>query len=688
MKLSAYQKGVNAIAIRLSVAALLLFTNIQLLASESSKNSLKMEDLFSLDFAELLNLEVGISSNKQKSIREQPSIVSVILADAIKKSGARNLLDILKQVPGFSVGVDAQGVFSLSVRGVWGIDGKVLLIIDGIEQNDLAFSTIVLNNRYSAESIAKIEIIRGPGTVSYGGAAELSVIKVTSVGAELDGVKAVISNDLSAKGAHKNNLTVMAGGQLDNSFAYSFAGFIGAGDYSDGEYRGILSNSFQMQGNSNVQPFNLNLGMSYQDFKLRLFYDYYRYEDRIGIGGIGLFSNDFFNPTNDFTEFTQNGEISFKTFAAKLEHLSTKDKLTVKSELTYSKQNPWYSFYPERGPHASDEEVVRWRGDFQAIYDLSDTSNMLVGLSHYRETMTLNDSYFLDPSTFFYGTNVRDNDDSALFFQYETNLNWANITVGGRYEQHDLIGNNFVPRIAFTHIGDDYHAKLVYNKAFKIPQFGTMATAEIVGNPISGAEDMTSIELEYGKKFADNHYIQGNLFQLSIDDYISYDPVLFANVTSGDVKILGGELILQTFSEWGTFEGSYSYFELASKPLVGFEVENQPKQVLGIPNHMLKVSLTHDLDDQRSLNLGIVTTASRYACVEDLITFSCGEPEKMGLESDVTLYYRHELKQIAIGIGIANLLDTQLHYVQPYRGGQAPTPGLSRRIMLDFEYQF
>ena len=104
-------------------------------------------DFFALSIEDLINVEVDIASNKKTTIREQPSTVTLLNNEQIEQLGAMYLMDLLKQVPGFWVGTDTIGTFSTSFRGVWGMEAKILLIIDGVEQNELAFGSMVLGNR-------------------------------------------------------------------------------------------------------------------------------------------------------------------------------------------------------------------------------------------------------------------------------------------------------------------------------------------------------------------------------------------------------------------------------------------------------------------------------------------------------------------------------------------------------------
>lgn len=154
------------------------------------------------------------------------------------------------------------------------------------------------------------------------------------------------------------------------------------------------------------------------------------------------------------------------------------------------------------------------------------------------------------------------------------------------------------------------------------------------------------------------------------------------------VESFGGELIIQKKSSWGSFNANYSYFKLDSEPLSGFSVSAQSKKVLGIPNHMLKLYWDKKLNDTRSIYVEALIIGRRYACASNPDDFICAFPEELDTEKDIKIYYHQQFTDISLGIGIANILDSDLNYIQPYRGGQTPTPGLERRLIVDLEYQF
>src|SRR5690606_9607236 len=94
-----------------------------------------------------LNETVGAASKKALASRETPSIVSVVTRDDIQRSGARDLIDVLRLVPGFDFGADVSFVTGIALRGAWSLEGKILIMLDGHELNELMYQNVAFFNR-------------------------------------------------------------------------------------------------------------------------------------------------------------------------------------------------------------------------------------------------------------------------------------------------------------------------------------------------------------------------------------------------------------------------------------------------------------------------------------------------------------------------------------------------------------
>jgi len=154
----------HAAACARRLAALLLPALLAMPARAADYDDLSLE--------ELLNVDLTVASRRALSARESPGIVTLLTREELRRAGVRDLVDALRLVPGFSFGVDVQGVAGAGVRGFWAHEGKVALFIDGVEMNEALYSTLQFGHHYPVELIEKIEIIRGPGSAVYGGTAE------------------------------------------------------------------------------------------------------------------------------------------------------------------------------------------------------------------------------------------------------------------------------------------------------------------------------------------------------------------------------------------------------------------------------------------------------------------------------------------------------------------------------------
>ena len=95
------------------------------------------QSLEDMSLEDLLNVKIGVGSMDKHTIRQSPGIVSLVTGEEIRSAGARDLIDVLQLIPGITFATDTEGVVSIAVRGNWAHEGKVLLLIDGEELNEL-----------------------------------------------------------------------------------------------------------------------------------------------------------------------------------------------------------------------------------------------------------------------------------------------------------------------------------------------------------------------------------------------------------------------------------------------------------------------------------------------------------------------------------------------------------------------
>lgn len=230
-----------------------------LLVAPQTARAIDDDKLFDLDLDALSKVEIksDITSIKAKSIREQPGIVSVITAQDIQETGARDLSAVLMLVPGFSLDTDVQSMVGLTFRGLQGQEGKVLLVVDGIEINEPTYGSLPILYLIPAESIKQVEIIRGPGSAAYGGMAGLAVIRVTTKAAEMNGGYVVATPSYADD--RMSEIYSFGVGYAKNDWRFSVNGSYTETYLSNAKYTSQSGQQVGMTDNSRLDPVFLDI---------------------------------------------------------------------------------------------------------------------------------------------------------------------------------------------------------------------------------------------------------------------------------------------------------------------------------------------------------------------------------------------------------------------------------------------
>ncbi|MFA7239538.1 MAG: TonB-dependent receptor [Sulfuricellaceae bacterium] len=130
---------------------------------------------------------VSIATGSPQTLRRAPSVASVITAEDIAAMGAKDLDDVMETVPGVHVNRSANNYSPLYViRGVFSQLTPQVLVL----QNGIPITTLFQGNKgnlwggYPVEHIARIEVIRGPGSALYGSDAFSGVINIITKAAD------------------------------------------------------------------------------------------------------------------------------------------------------------------------------------------------------------------------------------------------------------------------------------------------------------------------------------------------------------------------------------------------------------------------------------------------------------------------------------------------------------------------
>ncbi len=132
-----------------------------------------------VDYFEDLPVVLTASRMRQSAI-EAPSAITVIDREMIVASGARQLVDVLRMVPGFYVGYVSGSFPVVAYHGLSDAYARRMqVLIDGVSiysplYGGIEWSEIPL----ALQDIERIEIVRGPNAVTFGANAFFAVINI------------------------------------------------------------------------------------------------------------------------------------------------------------------------------------------------------------------------------------------------------------------------------------------------------------------------------------------------------------------------------------------------------------------------------------------------------------------------------------------------------------------------------
>jgi outer membrane receptor for ferrienterochelin and colicin len=633
-------------------------------------------DFDSMSLEEMLSTKISVASKTSMTQRESPGIITVITQAEIANSGARDLTDVfLLLVPGFSLASDVQNTVGIGIRGSWAHEGKVLLLVDGQEFNETIYSTLQFGNHFPLDQISRIEIIRGPGSATYGGYAELGVINIVSKSAaDVNGVSASMAYGQMADAYARRTLSVSIGKQL-KSFNFVAHSFLGQGNRSDQDYTDVYGNTFNLNGNSDLDPLNFNVGMGYKGFSSRVIVDRFHETTR-----------DFYDEDagraldNDFNSYFFEAKYDFKLGS----------KVSLVPRFNYKRQSPWECVSDgcrEEGYYFG-KTAERISENLTLSYDASKRFSLLAGGDFYLDRAhTRDDAEEYD--LFANGERSIHYTNEAFFAQGLVKTGWVDLTVGARVEHHSQAGTSFAPRFGVTRVKGKFHFKGLISRAFRAP-----GIANILLNPDIKPERTTVMEFEAGYQITRNSILTGNIFNSHIKKPIVYSYDTVENVETyqnfSQTGTRGFELDFRLKKDWGYADVNYSYYRAVKNEVDYYSVDGNSDLLLGLPAHKLAALASFRVHKDLSLNPSLVFFSRRYGYTAPV---EGGPPKEFDpvFLANLNFSWRNFVsKGFDLDLGVFDIFGQNLEFIQPYKGAHAPLPGPSRefRVRLGYHWNF
>lgn len=600
------------------------------------------------ELEKLINSLISVASKKPLNVRESPSIVTLVTAEEIKNSGARDLIDVLRLVPGVDFGVDVQGVVGIGMRGNWAHEGKVLILLDGQEMNEILYATTQFGNHFPIDQIKKIEIIRGPGSAIYGGYAEYGVINiVTKQGNDINGVAVSGIYGQSEKDYMRRNINLSAGKKIGD-FEWSVSGMMGQGQRSTSNYTDIYGNSYNMSGNSALNPAYANIGMSYKGLSFRAIGDFYKTTTQDGY--------DLIYPK----PYAQN----FNSMYFELKYLwKIGNKLTITPKLNYKTQQPWKTPQGDSIDPSYLKTASRSTANITASYNPTRKINVVFGSEFYRDLAIDN----LAGDTFYNGKQSVSFYNYAFFAQGLLKTRFVNIILGARYDKHNVYGDAFVPRVGLTKKYNRFHFKALYSNSFRAPAIENIDYS--IGNIIHPERTQVA-ELELGYQITHSSILTVNFFDITTKNPIIYYTIgaTDAYTNQGRTGTRGLEAEYRIKQKWGYVSLNYSYYTTAGKQRSdAYRVTADSSLLLGFAGHKVNLNASINILKNLSLNPSGTFYGSRWG-YNSVDTAGYAQLHKFNPVFLFNLFLRYNtpVTGLSIGVGIYDIFNQQFAFIQPY----------------------
>lgn len=652
----------------------------------------ELDELREMNLEEILNSEITIATQVPLSMREAPGIVTLITRDQIVNTGSRDLIDVLNLlVPGFHFEQSQFGPISISVRGIWAFEGKVLLLIDGVECNDEIFSGIILGNHYLVENIERIEVIRGPGSVVYGGHAGLGVINIiTRDYKDFNGAYAGIQYSQMYKYYSHKNISFGVAKSL-GEFNLSFTGYYGEGRINDNGIMPYFADKTPIQNpefssappkkpsgeDTKLNPFQFSLKADYKGLSFVSFYEKYNMSLHIPI---------------EFENFYSQVKYDFK--------VNDDIQLTAKYDNKY--QNPWNiktagvlqinDNFADTA-YSNNKRVNKNNIELSMFWSLQPDLFLISGLE-YQHIKAYIHSY----TPGYYEIPLSNGLDEVKLSNYSAYVQLMylndlfNVTIGGRYDYSKEYKSSFVPRIAITKIFDPFHVKLMYSQAFRMP-------AGIQYNENLNPEKSVNFELEGGYQISSSNFVTLNFYQVLFNDMITLDidtmnHAVYKNLDK--IGTMGVEAEYRIYQKKFNVGVNFSYYKITENTIESFKVPDKNDVLLASPQIKFNIFSNITIDKKISINPSISFYGSRYGYVTgkfetvDKKIRTINVIKEFNPVAICDINFRTDdlfLNGMQLDLGIKNIFNSEFEYLQAFKGFAPPILANSTAIVLRMYYE-
>lgn len=397
-----------------------------------------------------------------------PAATEIYDQQKIEKLGANNVMEVVKNIPGFTLTASPTGNTYIGFRGI--AKDNVAILVNGIPLNQ--------DGNYDLESISadiidRIEVVKGGATVLYGSNASAGVINIiTNKKAAKNKVLIGFGDKNKFKGAvnvatDKLQVSYSRQQSKDRGFVYKNSG---ASNYYTGD---------------KLEKDSLNLQYAISD-NLSLQYMYSKKVSDCSKSVNGVYKPGF------------HSDIKYNF--GQLRYVNDDLQATV-----FFRNRDW------KFNTSTHQKGHNYGADLQDKFKLGNT--MLTVGANYENENTKNSN----------NIEAAKRDSAAVFFMTETEVSdKTKIFLGAREAYVEESGSKFCPQFQVMHsLGTDDNIYLNVNRSMRAPHVNEQwGTSTQLMNPDLKAENGWNYEFGWKKKLAADELFKVNLYHMDINDRI------------------------------------------------------------------------------------------------------------------------------------------------------------------------
>jgi outer membrane receptor for ferrienterochelin and colicins len=549
----------RSIELLLAMLVVLISTATVRAAPQSGKVDLAQAEEQDLALAYGDKSFVTIATGDKQPIARAPSVATVITSEDIAAIGAADIDEVLETVPGIHVSRSPIGYNPIyTIRGIdTQYNPEVLMLVNGIP-----ITGAYVGNRSQiwggmpVENIARIEVIRGPGSALYGADAYAGVINfITKTNSDINGTEL----GLRAGSFKYIDGWVQHGGTWGS---FDVAAYLRVG-HTDGQHQTITQDAQSsidalIGTSASLAPGPVNLGEDAIDSRIDLSKDKWRF--RAGYlqrsnGGTGAGVASALDPVGTNYGVRANADLTYQdtNFAPDLDVTAQASYfyITEQSNLTLFPPGAFFGtgLFPDGVIGNPDKWERHLRANLAAVYSGLQSHKLRVGAGTQNDNLYQTQesrNYTLVPTLIGYvpaplpGGVTEMNSTDIFMTPHDRTVNyvyaqdeWAftrdwYLTAGIRHDQYSDFGGTTNPRLALVwDTAYNLTSKLLYGQAFRPPSFAELYNINnpvAQGNPNLRPETNQSVELAFAWQATSTLQANLNLFRYQMNDILRFVP--------------------------------------------------------------------------------------------------------------------------------------------------------------------